>query len=105
MAEKKLFMAGYKKYDDSQGRGSPDEWGEAFKVRMGFDEAVVVLGDDNPRMILGLGARFTFKELKKAYLRKAKEWHPDLNQDNEAIAEINFKKAQAAYVKLKAVAN
>lgn len=105
---KKPFMSGYKTYDDSQGHGSPDEWTEAFRVRMGFDEAVAVLGDDDPLMILGLVEvanahllrAFTGPEIKKAYLRMAKRWHPDMNMGDETHAESMFKKIQAAYVKL-----
>ncbi|MHA2279636.1 MAG: J domain-containing protein [Promethearchaeota archaeon] len=104
LKERKPFLAGYKTYDDSEGRGSPDEWKDAFRVRMGLDEANQILGDKNPYSILGLVATvsYTADEIKKAYRRLAKRWHPDRreNHDIEEEAARKFKEVQAAYVKL-----
>ena len=99
---KKGFMDGYKKYNTSEGFGGPAEWKDAFRVRMGLDEANSILGDENPYSVLGLVATvaWTASEIKKAYLRLAKRWHPDLNKGNEDEAEQMFVKVQAAYVKL-----
>ena len=96
------FMAGYETYDDSEGRGNPDEWKDAFRVRMGLDEANSILGDENPYTILGLVATVAYsaQEIKKAYRRMVHKWHPDRNQGNEEHAEKMFIKAKAAYVKL-----
>ena len=40
--------------------------------------------------ILGLSHNFDDKELKKAFRREARKWHPDLNK-NDLNAEERFK--------------
>lgn len=90
------FMDGYKTYDDTTGCGSPDEWCSAFNERMGLDEAARVLGSDEPLAVLGLRAGATMDEIKKAWRREVKRWHPDLN-NGCPDCEAKFKRAQAAY--------
>ena len=46
--------------------------------------------------ILGISKNATTAEIKKAYRKKAIEYHPDKNPGN-AVAEENFKKAAEAY--------
>jgi len=46
--------------------------------------------------ILGLSHDFDFKELKKAFRREARKWHPDLNK-NDINAEERFKLINEAY--------
>jgi DnaJ-domain-containing protein 1 len=89
-----------RKRDASQGIGNSKQWRAAFHYRMNLDEANAILEDNNPLSILGLVVGFTSRELKKAYLRAAKNWHPDRHPGNEKEAETKFKQAQAAYVKL-----
>jgi len=96
---KRGFLDGYKTYDDSAGRGSPDEWREAFGRRMSLDEANEVLGDDSPWAILGIRPGATSAEIKKAWRREAKKWHPDRHGGSEGAAE-KLKRAKAAHVKL-----
>ena len=46
--------------------------------------------------ILGLSHNFDEKELKKAFRREARKWHPDLNK-NDLNAEERFKLINEAY--------
>ena len=46
--------------------------------------------------ILGLSPDFDDKELKKAFRREARKWHPDLNK-NHLNAEERFKLINEAY--------
>ena len=46
--------------------------------------------------ILGLTPEFDNKELKKAFRREARKWHPDLNK-NDLNAEERFKLINEAY--------
>eukprot|EP01012_Entosiphon_sulcatum_P015983 TRINITY_DN2095_c0_g1_i1.p1 TRINITY_DN2095_c0_g1~~TRINITY_DN2095_c0_g1_i1.p1 ORF type:complete len:331 (-),score=46.57 TRINITY_DN2095_c0_g1_i1:1715-2707(-) len=47
--------------------------------------------------VLGVSPTCTPDELKRAYKRKALEWHPDKHQDNKAAAEQKFKEIAQAY--------
>lgn len=47
--------------------------------------------------ILGVDENATQDEIKRAYRKKAKQYHPDLNPDNKEEAEQQFKEATAAY--------
>jgi len=46
--------------------------------------------------ILGLSNDFDYKELKRAFRREARKWHPDLNK-NDLNAEERFKLINEAY--------
>lgn len=46
--------------------------------------------------VLGVSKNATEQEIKSAFRKKAKEYHPDLNKDNPEAAE-KFKEAQEAY--------
>ena len=46
--------------------------------------------------ILGLSHDFDGKELKRAFRREARKWHPDLNK-NDLNAEERFKLINEAY--------
>ena len=50
---------------------------------------------------LGLEPGASQAEIKKAYYKLARQWHPDKNPDNKKEAEEMFKKILAAYEKLK----
>ena len=47
--------------------------------------------------VLGVNKNATDDELKKAYRRLAKKYHPDANPDNKAEAEAKFKEVNEAY--------
>lgn len=47
--------------------------------------------------VLGVSKSATDDELKKAYRKLAKQYHPDANQDNKDQAEVKFKEVNEAY--------
>ena len=47
--------------------------------------------------VLGVEKTATDDELKKAYRKLAKKYHPDANPDNKEEAEEKFKQVQQAY--------
>ena len=47
--------------------------------------------------VLGVDKNATDEELKKAFRKLAKKYHPDANQDNKAEAEAKFKEVNEAY--------
>ena len=47
--------------------------------------------------ILGVSKTATDEEIKKAYRKKTKEYHPDLNKGHEKEAEEKFKEVSEAY--------
>ena len=47
--------------------------------------------------ILGVSKSATDEELKKAFRKKAKQWHPDANPNNKKEAEAKFKEVNEAY--------
>lgn len=92
----KGFMDCYKKSNEGNW-GSPDEWRDAFKVRMGLDEAVAVLGKDSPHVILSVPLGASIDDIKRAYRKMCMQYHPDRPGGGNSD---QFKKATAAYVKL-----
>jgi len=66
------------KYDPSvDGYGNPDQWREAFRARMGLEEAQKVCGTRSARGILGLSPLCTWEEVKAAYKKGMLQYHPD----------------------------
>jgi len=47
--------------------------------------------------VLGVAPTATADEVRRAFHRLAKQWHPDRNQDNPAAAEARFREIQQAW--------
>ncbi|MCI0393187.1 MAG: J domain-containing protein [Acidobacteria bacterium] len=94
------FLSGYKRYDpDAEGFGSPKQWRGEFRSTMGFEEAEEVLRaapGNTPLGILGLPKGATWNQIKSAYKKMARLWHPDINAAPDATEQM--KKINAAYV-------
>lgn len=50
--------------------------------------------------ILGVDRKASAQEIKKAYKKLAKKWHPDLNRDDPKTAEQKMKEINVAYTTL-----
>ena len=51
----------------------------------------------DPYEILGVQRGASEEEIKKAYKRLSRKYHPDANLDNPKAAEEKFKELQQAY--------
>ena len=58
------------------------------------------MADKDYYAILGVDKNATDEEIKKAYRKMAKKWHPDANPDNRKEAEEKFKEVGEAYATL-----
>lgn len=88
----------YKTYDpQTEGYGNKQQWKSAFYQRMSPEEAQEILNEDDPYVILGIKHGATKAEIKKAFYKMAKQWHPDHNPDNITKATEMMKKINAAY--------
>lgn len=96
------FLSGYATYDTSDGFGNPKEWRKAFKARMTGQEAKAILKEqsDTPWAILGVKQGASKTEIKAAFRRLIKIWHPDRNPHNIVNAERMSKIIIAAYTTL-----
>lgn len=47
--------------------------------------------------VLGVSKSASADEIKKAYRKLARKYHPDLNKDNAEEAEAKFKECSEAY--------
>jgi DnaJ-class molecular chaperone len=88
-----------------EGYGDASQWRGAFYERMGFEEAerIIQTQGHKPRQILGVSVESTWREITKAYRRKAMECHPDrmtFTGMTKEQAEETFKLLSAAYSSL-----
>lgn len=99
----KGFMDVYKKrYNPEEtGYGGPEKWKDAFDYRMGREEAQTILGKKDPYLILGVPKTADKYEIKKAWQKLVKQFHPDMNPGREKEVEEIFKEIQAAYEMLR----
>jgi DnaJ-class molecular chaperone len=91
------FLDGYKTYDTSEGYGSAWEWRKNFNQRFSKEEAEEILDTDDPYTVLGIRRGATIIEIKSAFKKLAKMWHPDLNPTRVAEATVKMQKINAAY--------
>ena len=54
------------------------------------------MAQQDPYSVLGVGRNASDVEIKRAFRKKARQFHPDRNPD-DASAEAKFKEVQAAY--------
>lgn len=91
---KRPFADNYERYDTSGGFGDSTAWQDAFAERMGLHEATRLVGGESPLVILGLGIKATWYEIRKAYRKLAMGLHPDRNPGKDPAA---FRKVCASY--------
>jgi hypothetical protein len=89
-------VTSYPQYDTSDGFGDASMWQSAYFERMGLQEAMRHVGGESPFAILGVGAKASWDEIRKAFRALARKFHPDLNPGDK-VAEESFIKTQAAY--------
>jgi len=93
---KRGFCEGYKTYNPKvEGYGNASQWKEAFNHRMGYDEAMNILSDEDPYSILGIIVGASITEIKQAFRKMAMKWHPDKNQGVDTTKKMQ--KIIAAY--------
>lgn len=94
MAKKRSFsdiFSKYKTYDDSEGRGNPDQWRSAFNERMGYKQAVDHLKDVKEETIPFAAEMKTAKTedaLKKIYRAAMNLHHPDKGGQHKTAQDI-----------------
>jgi DnaJ-class molecular chaperone len=92
---KKGFMDGYRTYDTSAGFGNAQEWSDSFYQRIGYENALQVVGENDPYIILDIPKDSLWGDIVTAYRRMAKKWHPDRNKEENAVEMM--KKINAAF--------
>ncbi|MDU4576158.1 MAG: DnaJ domain-containing protein, partial [Negativicoccus succinicivorans] len=55
------------------------------------------MSDQNYYDVLGVNKNASADEIKKAYRKMARKYHPDLNKDDPKTAEAKFKEVNEAY--------
>lgn len=92
------FKADHAPYGTYSGRsGNPADWREAFRERFSQAEIELHLGDSSAWDVLGVAPGATPEEIRRAYRRRAKATHPDVNP---GIDRAEFQRVQAAYQSL-----
>lgn len=99
---KKGFLEDYKTYDTSSGYGNASQWRKAFRQRMSKEEAQTIMSgqEQKPFEILGISENASQSEIKTAFRKLIKQWHPDKNAHRLAEAETQSKLILAAYSEL-----
>ena len=94
-----VWSKDYAPYGTTTKRGNSDQWRAAYEERMmGHDEAVAVLDDDNPYVILGIPQGSDKDTVKSAYRKLVMTECKDafsLNPNPDVVER--FKKIHAAY--------
>ena len=95
---KSIFDADYAPYGTFEGAyGNPDEWADAFKQTWNKNTKQDILKTDSPYDILQVKASATWDEIKSAYRKLIRIYHPDIKATGD---EEMCKKVVAAYVTL-----
>lgn len=98
----RIFDKDYAPYGRYEGeRGNPQQWADAFKARFSDTEISEILGADDPWSVLGLRPGATQAQIRKAFLKRTLETHPDRNPQLKGDT-APFRKVKAAYDKLSA---
>ncbi len=97
-----IFTKGYCPYGTYVGpRWTDDMWRAAFRDALSGEQVEEILGDDSPWGILGIKHGASMDEIKTAWRKAAKKWHPDkhpVSMKDEVTKQ--FLKFKAAYIKL-----
>lgn len=87
------FSRDYAPYGHAKVKGNPDDWRKAYEDRMmDENEAIAVLDQDNPYVVLGLAQGADAAAVKTAWRQFAMKNHPDKGGD-----AATFQKGFAAY--------
>jgi DnaJ-class molecular chaperone len=97
--KKRGFLDGYKTYNTNEGFGNADQWKNAFKQRLGKEDARIILDNQNktPYEILGVEKTASTTQIKSAFRKLIMQWHPDKNPDNPELAKTMTQQILAAY--------
>lgn len=81
MSKSSGFNKVYPKYDASKGKGNPDKWRAAFRAAMSPEEARerIQAQAKTPHELLGVSEWASLDEIRSAFRKLMKEWHPDVN--------------------------
>ena len=66
------------------------------RVDVGRQFISMAMAERNPYDVLGVGKNASDGEIKRAFRKKARQYHPDRNQ-GDAASEAKFKEVQSAY--------
>lgn len=87
----------YGTYDDSKGRGNPQEWGAAFAFTFENSTSVQAILGMSAYTILEISPSATDAEVKKVYLRKSRKYHPNSITDDATPDEVKWRQIKDAY--------
>lgn len=87
----------YGTYDDSKGRGNPNEWASTFGFVFENSASVQAILGMNSYSILGVPPSATDIEIKKVYIQLSRKYHPNSHVDDAEPNEEKWRQVKAAY--------